>query len=246
MSFSRPEAYSGIDLEVRAGEVVGLTGLEGSGPGELVRGLFGFEELGSGEVKVDGKKFDAGSPVKALAQGVAYLPRDRHGLGIAGIRTVKDNISLSVFDKLKNALGLVDGTGERALVDDYVRSLGIITPSIDKEISNLSGGNQQKCIVAKFAATEPRALVVDEPMQGVDIAAKVEILRIVDDLSKRGVAICVVTDKVSELIDICNRIVVFYRGNVSREFVKSKEMITPKGLVAAIEGVTNEEVHEPV
>ena len=245
-NLSRQRAYSDINLSIRAGEVVGLTGLEGSGPAVLARGLFGLEEMGAGQITIDGKSFAGGSPAKALEQGLAYLPRDRHGLGIVGILSVRDNVSLSVLERLKNALGLVDRTKERALVNEYIAALSIKTPKMETPISSLSGGNQQKCVVAKFAATEPRVLILDEPTQGVDVAAKVEILRIVDDLSKRGVAICVVSDELNELIDICDRIVVFTRGRISREFVKAKEEITPKGLIAAIEGVSMEEEREHV
>ena len=245
-SLTRDRAYYDLNLSVRAGEVVGLTGLEGSGPGALARGLFGLEEMGTGHVTIDGKPFEGGNPSKALDQGLAYLPRDRHGLGIVGILSVRDNVSLSVLERLKTALGLVNRTKERALVNDYIAALSIKTPTMDTPISSLSGGNQQKCVVAKFAATEPRVLILDEPTQGVDVEAKVEILRIVDDLSKRGVAICVVSDELNELIDICDRIVVFTRGRISREFVKGQEEITPKGLIAAIEGVSMEEEHEHV
>ena len=243
---SCPGSFDKINMDIRAGEVVGLTGLEGSGHGELARSLFGFEDLGQGDVQVAGNRYKAGSPVRALAQGIAYLPRDRHGLGIVASRSVKDNISLSVLDRLKGTMQLVDGERERALVDDYIKTLSIMTPSMDTEIANLSGGNQQKCIVAKFVAAKPRLLILDEPTQGVDIAAKVEILRIIDDLGKRGVAICVVSDEVGELIDICDRIIVFYRGRISREFVQTEEKITPDRLIAAIEGVPLGEVNEPV
>jgi len=147
-------------------------------------------------------------------------------------------VSLSVLKRLKGFLGLVDGGKERTLVNDYIAALNIKTPSMETPIGSLSGGNQQKCVVAKFAATAPRVLILDEPTQGVDVAAKVEILRIVDDLSKRGVAVCIVSDELNELIDVCDRIVVFTRGEISREFVKSRERITPKMLIAAIEGVS--------
>jgi ABC-type sugar transport system ATPase subunit len=205
-NLTRDRAYYDINLSVRAGEVVGLTGLEGSGPGALARGLFGLEEMGTGHVTIDGKPFEGGNPSKALHQGLAYLPRDRHGLGIVGILSVRDNVSLSVLERLKSVLGLVDRKKERALVNEYISALSIKTPTMDTPISSLSGGNQQKCVVAKFAATEPRVLILDEPTQGVDVEAKIEILRIVDDLSKRGVAICVVSDELNELIDICDRI----------------------------------------
>lgn len=239
---TRPGHYDGVSLSFHAGEVVGLTGLEGSGPGSLVRGLFGLEELGQGQATIDGKPYSARSPIEALRQRLAYLPRDRHGLGIIGIRSVRDNISLSVLEKLEPFIGLIDTSRENRLVADYIASLGIKTPSADTHVENLSGGNQQKVVVAKLAATEPRMLFLDEPTQGVDVQAKVEILRIVDDLSKRGVAVGVVSDELSELMDICDRIVVFYRGRIAREFRKGQEEITTVKLLAAIEGETAETV----
>jgi len=239
-NLNRPGHYTGIDIIFHAGEVVGLTGLEGSGPGSLVRGLFGLEDMGSGEARIDGKRYVAASPIAALRQRLAYLPRDRHGLGIIGTRSVKDNITLSVLRKIQNGLGFIDTKKESALVGGYISSLGIKTPSPETRVENLSGGNQQKVVVAKLAATEPRVLFLDEPTQGVDVQAKVEILRIVDELSKRGVAVGVVSDELSELMDVCDRIIVFYRGRVVREFRKGKDEITTVKLLAAIEGETTE------
>lgn len=233
---SRPGHYSDVDISFRSGEIVGLTGLEGSGPGTLVRGLFGLEPQGQGRMLIDGKPYAAESPVAALRQRLAYLPRDRHELGIIGIRSVRDNISLSILAGLQSMLGLIDAGREDALVRDYIAHLGIKTPSARTHVENLSGGNQQKVVVAKLAATEPRMLFLDEPTQGVDVEAKVEILRIIDDLSKRGVAVGVVSDELSELMDICDRIIVFYRGRIVREFRKGKDEITTGKLLAAIEG----------
>jgi len=124
--------------------------------------------------------------------------------------------------------------------------LGIKTPSVSTAVENLSGGNQQKVVVGKLAATEPKMLILDEPTQGVDVQAKVELLRIVDDLSKRGVAVAVVSDELSELMDICDRIVVFYRGTIIREFRKDRDKITTAILLAAIEGETVETINAGV
>ena len=245
-NLSRPRAYASVDLTLHAGEVVGFTGLEGSGPGELARGLFGLEPLGSGDVSLEGKPYRAASPIDALAQGLAYLPRDRHGLGIVGIRSVRDNISLSVLGRLQRLVGLIDGGRERKLAQDYIDVLGIKTPTMNTAVENLSGGNQQKVVVAKLAATEPRVLVLDEPTQGVDVQAKVDLLRIVDQLSQRGVAIAVVSDELNELMDICDRIVVFYRGRIIREFRKDRDTITAARLLAAIEGETVETIDASV
>jgi ABC-type sugar transport system ATPase subunit len=235
-NLTRPRAYSDVDLTLHAGEVVGLTGLEGSGPGALARGLFGLEPMGDGEVSIDGRRFTAMRPGQALAQGLAYLPRDRHGLGIVAIRSVRDNASLSVLGRLATRLGFIDGGRERAMVQGYIDALGIKTPSMATAVENLSGGNQQKVVVAKLAATEPRVLLLDEPTQGVDVQAKVEILRIVDELTSRGVAVAVISDELNELTDVCDRIVVFYRGRIVREFHKGDADMTPEHILDAIEG----------
>ncbi len=240
---SRPGAYRDIDLTLHAGEVVGLTGLEGSGNGALARGLFGLEPLGTGRVTLDGRFFTPTSPAWALAHGLAYLPRDRHGLGIVGIRSVRDNVSLSVLDRLANALGFIDGRKERTLVQRFIETLGIKTPGMNQAVENLSGGNQQKVVVAKLVATEPRVLVLDEPTQGVDVQAKVEILRIVDELTQGGVAVAIVSDELGELTDMCDRILVFYRGRITREFRKGVDEMTPSRILAAIEGGAEETVH---
>lgn len=239
-NLSRGKAYHHVDLTLHAGEVVGLTGLEGSGPGSLARGLFGLEALGEGTVAIDGQPYAAGNPSNALARKLAYLPRDRHGLGIVAMRSVKDNASLSVLKALQPLFGLVNARKERKLVQGYIDALGIKTPSMDTALENLSGGNQQKVVVAKLAATEPRVLILDEPTQGVDVQAKVEILRIVDDMSKRGVAVAMVSDELSELTDICDRIIVFYRGSIIREFRKDKSEFDAVRILAAIEGEAEE------
>ncbi len=233
---TRKGVYEDIELTLHEGEVVGLTGLEGSGNGALARGLFALEPLGSGVITLDGKPYRASQPAAALARGVAYLPRDRHGFGIIGIRSVRDNISLSVLDRLRTTLGFVSTRQVSGLVERFITTLGIKTPSQDQPVEFLSGGNQQKVVVAKLVATEPRVLLLDEPTQGVDVQAKVEILRIVDELTTRGVAVAVVSDELNELIDICDRILVFYRGRIIREFRKGDPLMTPEHILNAIEG----------
>ena len=240
---TRRRTYENVNLTLHAGEVVGLTGLEGSGPGQLARGLYALEDLGEGEVVLDGKPFHPSSPSHALEEGLAYLPRDRHGLGIVAIRSVGNNITMSVMGRLTHWMGMIDGAREKSLVDGFIDKLGIKTPSPATFVENLSGGNQQKVVVAKLAATEPKVLLLDEPTQGVDVQAKVEILRIVDQLTDDGVAVAVVSDELLELIDTCDRIVVFYRGQIAREFIKGTDEMTPAILLAAIEGGAGEAAH---
>jgi ABC-type sugar transport system ATPase subunit len=240
---TRRGAYTNVSLTFHAGEVIGMTGLEGSGPAALGRGLFGLEPLGAGRVMLDGRPYAAQSPGEALRQGLAYLPRDRHGLGIVGVRSVRDNVSLAILDRLDGRLGMIDAAAERALVRDYVATLGIKTSSIMTAVETLSGGNQQKVVVAKLAATRPRVLLLDEPTQGVDVEAKVEILKIVDKLAQEGVAVAVISDELGELMDICDRILVFHRGRIVREFRKGRDDISGELLLAAIEGGAMEAVH---
>jgi ABC-type sugar transport system ATPase subunit len=242
-ALSRPRAYSNVSLTLGKGEVVGLTGLEGSGPGALARGLFGLEPVGHGNITLDGRPYTARAPSEALVRGLGYLPRDRHGLGIIALRSVRDNVSLSVLRRLTRMLGMIDEPRERELVRQFISALGIKTPSQKTAVENLSGGNQQKVVVAKLAATEPRVLFLDEPTQGVDVQAKVEILRIIDDLSLQGVAIGVVSDEIAELMDICDRIIVFYRGRIIREFRKGDPDFQHEAVLNAIEGGGTESKH---
>ena len=235
---SRAGAYKDVTLSIGSGEIVGLTGLEGSGAGAFARGLFGLEPPGVGEIRIDGAPYAAATPYEALARKLAYLPRDRHGLGIVGPLSVRENTSLAALGRLSGAAGFVDRAGEARLAQTYVDALGVKTPSLETPIETLSGGNQQKVVVAKLAATEPRVLVLDEPMQGVDVQAKVDIMRIVDDLSRRGVAIAVVSDELSELMDICDRILVFHRGRIVREFAKARDEFSSEAILMAIEGET--------
>ncbi len=200
-------------------------------------------DLGEGEVTLDGKRFHPSHPSHALEDGLAYLPRDRHGLGIVAIRSVSNNVTMSVIGRLTRWLGMIDGGQEKSLVDGFIDKLGIKTPSPATNVENLSGGNQQKVVVAKLAATEPKVLLLDEPTQGVDVQAKVEILRIVDQLTDDGVAVAIVSDELLELIDTCDRIVVFYRGQIAREFIKGTDEMTPAILLAAIEGGAGEAAH---
>lgn len=236
---ARPGAYHGLEVSIRKGEIVGLTGLEGCGKAELARGLFGLEPIGEGEVLLDGKPFHASEPEQALSKGVAYLPRDRHKLGIVGMRSVGENVSLSILKKLVNSFHLIKTSKERRHVEEYIQKLGIKTPSINQPVEFLSGGNQQKVVFAKLAGTQPKVLLLDEPTQGVDVQAKVEILRIVDQLSQQGVAVVLISEEIRELLDVCDRILVMYNGKITAEFSTSDPNTNAERILLAVEGEQN-------
>ena len=230
------DQYRDINICLKQGEIIGLTGLEGCGKAELALGLFGLSHIGEGNILVDGKTFSASNPEDALSQGVAYLPRDRHKLGIIGMRSVGENISLSILKKLINKLGLLKSEEEKKHVHEYITKLGIKTPSVNQPVEFLSGGNQQKVVFAKLASTLPKVLLLEEPTQGVDVQAKVEILRIIDQMAQQGVSVIFISEEIRELLDICDRILVMYQGELVKEYDPCDPDTTVDRILMAVEG----------
>ena len=231
--------YEDIDLSILEGEVIGMVGLEGCGAASLGKGLFGLERLGIGEVVLDNRKFLGGSPKQAFRQGLAYLPQDRYLLGIVGIRTLKENITYSILDQLRNLLNVINEKRENKIVNSFIDKLGIVTPSPNQIIGFLSGGNQQKAIFAKLAATKPKVLILHEPTQGIDVQAKIDIYKIIDDLSQAGVSILIISNEILELIGVCDRIVVMFDGKIHKIFSTSDGNTTPEVILQELEGGKN-------
>ena len=235
-NLSRRGAYEQINFALRRGEVVGLSGLQGSGVDELAQALFGLERLGVGEVLLDGGTFDPDSPRDAFNGGLAYLPQDRHRFGLIQLRPVRENVTYSVLDRLVSRLGVLMRKPEQQITEAYIEKLGIVTPGAEQRTMLLSGGNQQKVVFAKLAATQPKVLILHEPTQGVDVQAKVDIFNIIDDLAAQGVALLVISSEVRELIGLCDRILVMYEGRVTDEFTRAAGNMKPEDILLAIEG----------
>jgi ABC-type sugar transport system ATPase subunit len=233
---NRPGFYRNINLTILSGEVVGLTGLEGCGKANLGRGLYSLEHCGVGQVLLEGKPYHPTEPEDALNLGIAYLPRDRHGMGIIGMRPVGENITFSILKRLTNRFGLLDTGRERSHIDNYVEKLGIKISSVKQEVDFLSGGNQQKVVFAKLVSTQPKVLFLDEPTQGVDVQAKVEIMKIIDQLSKQGVAVVIISEEIREMMDVCDRILVMYNGEIVSEFKVDDPNYTAEQILMAVEG----------
>jgi ribose transport system ATP-binding protein len=228
--------YENINLVLRKGEVVGISGLEGSGPSSLGMALFGLQRKGVGSISVNGKPFTAADPQEALAQGLAYLPQDRYRFGLVGARPVRENITYTIINTLMTSLGIIDSSHERKVSQQYIDDLGVVCPSQEQRVALLSGGNQQKVVFAKLAATHPSVLVLHEPTQGIDVRAKTDIYRIVDELSAQGVGIIIISTEVRELLGVCDRILVMYEGKITHEFQSGDELTTPENILLAIEG----------
>ena len=233
---SRDNNYYDLNLKFHSGEVVGITGLDGCGKDSLARGLFGLEPLGQGEVYLNGKPLSVREPKDGFSQGIAYLPRDRHGFGIIGIRPVRENVTLPNLKKLLNKLGLLKLDEEKKFVLKIIDQLNIVTPSQEQPVQFLSGGNQQKVVFAKLVGVRPKVLFLDEPTQGVDVQAKVEIMKIIDELSRNNICVIVISEELRELLDLCDRIIVMYQGRVQREFAVSDPDTSVANIMAAIEG----------
>jgi ABC-type sugar transport system ATPase subunit len=236
IGLTRRGQYEDVSIDIRKGEIVGLCGLMGSGAEALGASLFGLERKGIGSVRVGGREYTARNPHEAFAQGVALLPQDRYRFGLVGPRSIRENVTYTILDQLTGFLTLLKSVRERHLVKEFIEKLGILTPSQDQSVRLLSGGNQQKVVFAKLATTKPSVLILHDPTQGIDVRAKLDIYRVIDNLSKQGIAILIISTEVRELVGVCDRILVMYEGRLTREFRRSDSDSTPSNILLAIEG----------
>jgi rhamnose transport system ATP-binding protein len=204
---------AGVTLRIGAGEIVGLAGLVGAGRTELARVLFGLTPADAGTIAIDGKTRAIRTPSDAVALGLAYVPEDRRQHGVIGAMSVAANTSLASLQRLAR-FGMLDRTAERAEAQRFVADFAIRTPSIDAPVGTLSGGNQQKVALARWLATAPKVLILDEPTQGVDIGAKAEIHRLIRALAADGLAILLISSELTELLGLAHRIGVMRGGRL--------------------------------
>ena len=210
-----PGQIEDISLNVRKGELVGFAGLLGSGRTETAEMLFGANRYTSGEMEVDGKKTEIKKPYDALLQGIAFCPEDRKRDGIIADLSIRENIALAVQAR-KGFLHPLSLREQNELADKYIKALGIATPDAEKKIGELSGGNQQKVILARWMATDPKVLILDEPTRGIDIGAKAEIQRLMLEMCGNGVSVVFISSELDEIIRCSNRIIVMRdRGKVA-------------------------------
>ncbi len=196
-----------VDLRVRAGEIVGLAGLLGAGRTEFARLLFGLEAPDRGLLKIDGRAMTFSSPADAIAQGLALCPEERKTDGIVAELSVRENIALALQARM-GVRRFLSHAEQTALAERFVQALGIKTASVETPIGLLSGGNQQKAMIARWLATEPRLLILDEPTRGIDVAAKQEIMEQILRLAEAGMAVIFISSEMSEVVRVAHRIVV--------------------------------------
>ena len=213
-NFTRKGVFENVNLSVHAGEILGMAGLVGAGRSEVMRALVGYDRLDSGEVILEGRKVDIKHPKDAVRNHIIMASEDRKELGLVLCRSIKENVSLQNFDKLANASFINKGT-ERKLADDYTRQMATKMNGIEDMVSSLSGGNQQKVVLAKCLLSDPKVLIMDEPTRGIDVGAKAAIYHIMIELAKQGIAIIMISSELPELIGMSDRVMVMSGGKVT-------------------------------
>ncbi len=196
-----------MDLEIRKGEVLGFSGLLGSGRSEIARIIFGIDSVMSGEIHINGTKTEMKQSLQAIRSGIGFCPEDRKTDGIIGDLSIRDNIILALQTK-KGMFNRISRQKAEQLADEYIEMLEIKTPSQEQKIKNLSGGNQQKVILARWLATNPELLILDEPTRGIDIGTKAEIQKIVIDLAEKGMSVIFISSEIDEMLRCCKRMVI--------------------------------------
>jgi rhamnose transport system ATP-binding protein len=214
---TRGPAFRDVSFAVRAGEIVGFAGLVGAGRTEVARVLFGIDQPEAGEILLDGTAIGFHSPSEALHAGIAYVPEDRHRDGLVLDFTIASNVTLPILPRLFPRL-MTRGSVERNLSNELAKQLQVRMTGVDQLAGALSGGNQQKVVLAKWLATKPRVLILDEPTRGIDIGAKVEVHRIVSDLAASGLGIILISSDLPEVLAMSDRILVFHEGRITGEF----------------------------
>jgi ribose transport system ATP-binding protein len=211
-----------FSLSVKEGEIVGIAGLVGSGRSETARAIFAADKLKRGKIFLSGKEIRLRSPRNAVRKGIGMVPEDRKRHGVILSLSLKQNISLTDYKRITNHLGFINAKKENNNIIELIRKLTIKTENEDQEVARLSGGNQQKVSLAKWLNRDCKILIIDEPTRGVDVGAKVEIYNLIDELAKRKVAIIMISSETSELIGICDRIVVMRKGEIRGELAKKE------------------------
>ena len=234
-NLSVPGSLQDINFTLREGEVVGVFGLLGAGRTELARTLFGVGPQPSGEVLVEGVRVQHHSSVDAMSSGIGYLPEDRKQQGLILPMTVRENTTLAVLRKLSRAL-FVQSSEEKRVTDRFIDDLQIRTPSREQKVNNLSGGNQQKVVLAKWLAISPRVLILDEPTRGIDVGAKAEVHEIMARLAESGEAVLMISSDLPEVLGMSDRVLVMHEGRITAEFdrdevVKENVMLAATGTV---------------
>jgi rhamnose transport system ATP-binding protein len=231
---TRRGVFSNVSFDLKQGEIVGLAGFVGSGRTEVARSIFGIDRLDHGKLWIDGRPFAPRSPRAALRRGLAYLPEDRLQQGLVQPMSVGHNISMAVLPDLTPG-GVLRPWRERSLADRFMQQLRIKATSSSQIVRSLSGGNQQKVVLAKWLAAEPRILLLDEPTHGVDVGTKADVHRTISHLAATGLTILLISSELPEILGMSDRVLVMREGRIAGEL--TREEATQERIIQAAAGV---------
>ena len=234
-NISKKGNFQNISFTLRRGEVLGITGLVGAGRTEMVRSLFGLNQPDSGEIYLEGKRIAPKSPAEAQKLGVAFVPESRQTEGLILQQNAENNITLPILRTLTGKLGLIQFPRRRAKAQELIGQLSVKPPYPHMDAVKFSGGNQQKIVVAKWLATNPKILIVDEPTNGIDVGSKSEIHHLLRELADSGMAVIMVSSELPEIFSISDRILVMRRGRITGEFdgaTATQEMLMEKAVLS--------------
>ena len=218
---TREGVFADVSLEVRAGEVVALAGLVGAGRSEVARAIFGIDKPDAGRVEVDGKRLASGRPLAAMRAGIGFVPEDRRQQGLVMDLSIARNATMTRTSKLAR-FGLIRRAAENELAREWAARLQLRFHRLDDPAGFLSGGNQQKVVLAKWLATEPRLLIVDEPTRGIDVGTKAEVHRLIGELAGRGVAVLMISSELPEVLGVADRVLVMHEGRLVEELSRAE------------------------
>jgi rhamnose transport system ATP-binding protein len=213
--------FRDVGFSVRAGEIVGFAGLVGAGRTEIARVLFGIDQRDGGEIWLGGTPVNFANPSAAMHAGIAYLPEDRHQEGLVLGFSIAQNVTLPILPRLFPRL-LIRSSAERKVADEHTERLNVRMTGVDQLVESLSGGNQQKVVLAKWLASGPRVLILDEPTRGIDIGAKVEVHRIISELAASGLGIILISSDLPEVLAMSDRILVLHEGRVTADIPRDR------------------------
>ena len=218
---TREGVFTDVSFDVRHGEIVGLAGLVGAGRSEVARAVFGIDRRDAGEVVIEGRRLPPASPTAAMAAGMGYVPEDRRAQGLVMDLSIARNTSLASLGRLRHGL-FIRSADERRLAADWAARLRLKLARLSDPASALSGGNQQKLVLAKWLSRHPSVLIVDEPTRGIDVATKAEVHRLLSDLAGQGVAILMISSELPEILGMADRVLVMHEGRLSAELPRDQ------------------------
>jgi rhamnose transport system ATP-binding protein len=238
-SLTKAGAFHDVSFELRKGEILGLSGLVGAGRTEVARAIFGVEPADSGAIWVEGRQVNIGSPSDALALGIAYVPEDRQQHGLVPPMNITQNVTLPILETFAQ-MSWIDQAAEEGTATEYAKNLDVRAAGLWQKVRELSGGNQQKVVLAKWLATRPRILILDEPTRGIDVGTKAAVHELMSKLASQGLAIIMISSELPEVLGMSDRVVVMYEGHVTGRFSR-QEATQEKIMLAATAHVRKEE-----